>query len=282
MPTIGSHWRGIAKQFLKVGIDCPDLDARLLTAAALDYDDGQMIVHEHDVINDAAVARLTQFVQRRQTGEPVARILGVKEFYGLAFELNAQTLVPRPETELLVDLGLEHLKDRINPCCLDLGTGTGCVPISLLVHHTELRAVGVDLAGEALVQAQLNSVQHDVGQRLELVQGSWFEPVDAHRQFDLITANPPYIVRDVCEELAAEVRLFDPRLALDGGEDGLDAYREILQSVGGHLVSDGMLLLEIGFDQSDAVSALCKAAGFRFVSVRNDLAGHNRVIVASR
>ncbi|QDZ13303.1 peptide chain release factor N(5)-glutamine methyltransferase [Devosia ginsengisoli] len=251
------------------------------------------------------------------TGESVARIIGIREFYGLGFTLNAATLEPRPETELLVDMALGALP--AGGRLLDLGTGSGCIPIAILANQPDATAVAVDLSALALEAAQANAISHGVATRLSLLPGSWFEPLtndsphgepvqvrklrtgnqrgraadsattssfDKLRMrsdaafFDLIVSNPPYITSAVVETLAPEVRDFDPRLALDGGPDGLAPYRVIATQAANWLKPGAWVLVEIGYDQGAAVSALFLEAGFEDVAVHRDLNGLDRVVGA--
>jgi release factor glutamine methyltransferase len=187
--------------------------------------------------------------------------------------------VPRPETEQLVDLALAFLKNKPNPKILDLGTGTGAIPISILANNPAATAVAVDLSPEALVAARTNAALHSVGDRLETRAGSWFDPIASDEKFDIILSNPPYIETEIIAGLAADVRDHDPMLALDGGADGLVAYRTIASEAHNHLAEDGILLLEIGSGQGESVSQLLKDAGFTTPAVEKDLAGLDRVVV---
>lgn len=225
-----------------------------------------------------AQQRLDQLGARRLAGEPVARILGEKEFWGLAFQLNSATLVPRPETEALVELGIAELSSHEAPRFLDLGTGSGCIPIALLTELPQANAVAVDLDPQAIAAAGINARRHKVAERLSLRQGSWFSPIERGEVFDLVLSNPPYIESADILELDREVRDHDPILALDGGTDGLDAYRVIVREVPSVLVSGGMLALEIGSRQGRAVLDLMERRGFSEVAVARDLAGLDRVV----
>jgi len=259
------------------GFETAALDAKLLTQHGLGLAALELATRENQPVEENAAGQVAMLMQRRMTGESVARIIGEREFYGLGFGLNAATLEPRPDTELLVDLALGAMpaKGRL----LDLGTGTGCIPIALMANMDGISAVAVDLSALALEAARANAVRHGVAERLSLLEGSWFEPLEPQR-FDVIVSNPPYIVSDVVETLAGEVRDFDPRLALDGGPDGLAPYRVIVQQAGDWLTRNGQVLVEIGHDQGAAVSALFLEAGFEDVSVYQDLAGLDRVVWA--
>ncbi len=223
---------------------------------------------------------LEKLAQRRLKGEPVARIIGEKEFWGLSFKLNDATLVPRPETEMLVQRGLEVVGPLDHPKILDLGTGTGCIPIAMLTEFSDLSAVAVDLSREALDMARFNAGRHGVIERFETRQGSWFDPIEPGERFDLIVSNPPYIESGTIETLMVEVRDHDPRLALDGGPDGLRPYRAIARDAAQHLRPEGVVLLEIGTGQGADVTDIFAEAGFHSIAVEHDLGGHERMIVA--
>jgi protein-(glutamine-N5) methyltransferase, release factor-specific len=264
----------------RLGFDSAALDAKLLTGHALGLTALDLAMRENEPVDGTMAARVAELLQRRMTGESVARIIGEREFYGLAFTLNEATLEPRPETELLVGMALGALP--AGGRLLDLGTGTGCIAIAILANQPDARAVAVDLSARALEAARGNAEQHGVAERLGLRQGSWFEPLLASpdRRFDLIVSNPPYITSAVLETLAPEVRDFDPRLALDGGPDGLAPYRIIAAQAGDWLKPNGWLMVEIGHDQGAAVSALFLAAGLEDVAVYRDLNGLDRVVSA--
>ncbi len=274
-------WRDVARRFKEAEIKTAAFDARLLLGHVLKLDQLQLITKEKQIVAAAAIKELEVLAQRRLNGEPVARIFGEKEFYSLMFFLNEETLVPRPESELLVDLGREILAGRKRARVLDLGVGSGCIGICLAVNLPQCRVVGVDVSERALAAARINAGRHNVQGRVCFVHGSWFEPLGGEQGFDLIISNPPYIVRDQMKTLADEVVKYDPVRALDGGEDGLNAYRHIIGKAGKYLNKQGKLLLEVGFDQGQSVGDLCLKAGFESIKEHCDLAGHVRVIKAS-
>lgn len=277
---MGAAWRGVRDLFRKAGIDTAELDARLFAEAAFEMDRLELVNREREDVPAKQLKALEAFAARRLKGEPLVRILGEKEFWGLSFKLNAATLVPRPETELLVERGLEVIGALDKPRILDLGTGTGCIPISLLTEYSDVTAVAVDLSAEALEMARFNANRHGVGNRFRTLKGSWFDPLEPGERFDLITSNPPYIETSVISGLMPEVREHDPRLALDGGPDGLAAYRAIAAEAGLFLAAEGVLLLEIGSNQGHTVSDIFVGAGFAEVEVLPDLAGLDRMVVA--
>lgn len=262
----------------RLGFETAALDAKLLTQHGLGLDAVALAVREHEAVSAADAHAVAALLQRRMSGESVARIIGEREFYGLAFALNAATLEPRPDTELLVDLALGAMPGGGH--LLDLGTGTGCIPIALLANQSDATAVAVDLSADALTAAEGNAARHGVADRMTLRHGSWFEPLHSGERFDLIVSNPPYIASEIVETLAAEVRDFDPRLALDGGPDGLAPYRIIAQQAPGWLRPGGHVLVEIGYDQGAAVAELMLEAGFVDVAVHRDLGGQDRVVWA--
>jgi len=270
----------VRDRFRAAGMATPELDAKLLAQKAFGLDALALVARGRDPASADALAVLEAFATRRLAGEPVARILGEQEFYGLAFGLNAATLVPRPETEMLVDLGLALLNGRPGGNLLDLGTGSGCIAIALLHEAPHARGTAVDLSAEALAMAVANAQRHDVESRLDLRQGSWFDPIAAAETFDLIVANPPYIESATIAGLQRDVRDFDPVLALDGGADGLTPYRIIASQAPLHLAPGGLLAVEIGAGQGAAVAALFAAAGLNGIEIKNDLAGLDRVVIA--
>lgn len=237
-----------------------------------------LVTRERAPASPEGLKALEALAVRRLRGEPVARILGERGFFGLPFVLGPETLVPRPETEMLVVRGLEILEGRQRKRILDLGTGSGCIAISILSASPSTQGVAIDLSSEALATARINAERHGVDKRLDLRQGSWLEPLKSNEKFDLIVSNPPYITSEEIPGLSREVREHDPVLALDGGADGLVAYRAILGDAVRWLKPDGAVLVEIGAAQGQAVRALFAAAGLRDVQVHQDLAGLDRVV----
>ena len=267
-------------RFRAAGIGTPELDARLLAQVAFDRDALALTQRERETVSPWRLDRLDRLAERRLGGEPVARILGEKEFYGLALMLSAATLIPRPETEQLVDLGLQALAGKADGRLLDLGAGTGAIAIAMLAAMPGAKAIATELSAEAVATARRNAARHGVAPRLDVRAGSWFEPLVPGEDFDLIVSNPPYIATAAIEGLAREVREHDPLLALDGGADGLDAYRAIAAAAERWLRTGGVVLVEIGAGQGLRVGRLFAEAGFQGVSVEKDLAGLDRVVCA--
>ena len=211
---------------------------------------------------------------RRLGGEPVAYILGEREFYGLVFEVAPAVLIPRPETELLVELALERIPEGAAARVLDLGTGTGCVAITLAKLRPTARVIATDLSQEALSVAARNARSHEVV-NLELRPGDWFEPV-AGEQFDVIVSNPPYVAAGDPHLAQGDLR-YEPGLALASGSDGQEALRIIVAKAVRHLLSSGSLLVEHGYDQGEAGTRLMRDAGLADANSHTDLAGIPRV-----
>ncbi|MGL4323371.1 MAG: peptide chain release factor N(5)-glutamine methyltransferase [Beijerinckiaceae bacterium] len=275
-----------ARQHLRdAGIESSSLDARLLMLHALGIDDMALVRDPDYALTDMEVRAVDAVIARRIAREPVARILGQQEFYGLPFSLSADTLVPRPETEMLVDEALRLISADEAAHVLDLGTGTGCILLSILHARRNATGLGVDVAAGAVATALRNAQALDhggfaVSGRARFTQGSWAAGID--ERFDLVVSNPPYIDSAVVPCLAPEVAQHDPAAALDGGADGLDAYRAIVAALPSILKPGGWVLLEIGFDQARSVCGLLEAAGFNVGAVQRDLAGHDRLVQARR
>jgi release factor glutamine methyltransferase len=276
---VGAAWRGVRDLFRRAGIETPELDARNFAEAAFGIDRQTLVNREREIATPEQLRALEALAARRLKGEPVSRIIGEREFWGLSFRLNDATLVPRPETEMLVQRGLEVVGPLDRPRILDLGTGTGCIAVSMLTEFSDMSAVAVDLSKDALDMARFNADRHGVGDRFETRQGSWFDPLEPGERFDLIISNPPYIESAAIETLMVEVRDHDPRLALDGGPDGLRPYRAIAREAASFLRPGGAVLLEIGTGQGSAVTDLFAEAGFKRIEVEHDLNGHERMIV---
>lgn len=275
---VGAAWRGIRDLFRRAGVETPELDARLLAEVAFGMERLELVNKERWEAPEEGLVKLHTMAERRLRGEPVARILGQKEFFGRSFKVTDAVLVPRPETELLVMRCLALLEGRTHRRILDLGTGSGCIAISVLGEVPSAQAVAVDLSEEALEVARENAKTHGVLKRFDARKGSWFDPLESGDVFDVIVSNPPYIEKAVIETLAREVRDHDPRLALDGGKDGLEAYRAILKEAVMWLKPDAWVVVEIGAEQGPAVKNLFTKVGFVDVIVEPDLAGLDRLV----
>jgi release factor glutamine methyltransferase len=282
--TIGAARRTLAKAFRESGCDAPETDARVLIGHALALDHTGLVAAEGRVLTKGEMHAVTALAERRMAREPVARILGHKEFWGLRLALSPTTLVPRPETETLVEAALEAIdraQARARPWRVaDLGTGTGAILLALLSELPLASGVGTDLDPAALATARENARQLGYAQRAHFVACDFGAALAGG--FDLVLSNPPYVASRDIISLAPEVRIHDPARALDGGPDGLRAYRAIAADAARRLAPGGALILEIGAGQSAAVTGLLAAEGLTVAPPRLDLAGIPRAIVAHR
>ncbi|MCW5709993.1 peptide chain release factor N(5)-glutamine methyltransferase [Shinella sp.] len=256
-------------------------DARTLLMGLLGLTPTSFVTESGRSLDEAERRAVDAALDRRIAHEPVHRILGRRAFSRLDLVLSPETLEPRPDTEILVDAltpYAEKIVGATGGCrILDLGTGTGAICLALLDLVPGATGVGADLSAGALETARRNADINGVADRFEAVESDWFAAVTG--AFDIIVSNPPYIVRSVVGTLDDEVRLHDPMLALDGGEDGLDAYRAIAAGAGAHLRENGLVAYEIGYDQKDEVTAIMREKGFSRIEAIKDLGGNDRALV---
>jgi len=283
--TVEAARRTLAAQLRANGIESPDLDARLLIGAALGLDHTGLATQPSRLITGDEETTIISFAQRRMTHEPVARILGHKEFWGLDLRLSDATLVPRPDSETIVAAALEIFAGDARVAkalrVADIGTGSGAILLALLSELSDATGVGTDISMAALTTAELNAQRLGFAGRASFVQCDYAAALSG--PFDLIVSNPPYIRSADIASLDRDVRDHDPRLALDGGADGLDAYRAIAPQAAGLLAPDGVLIFEVGHDQSEQVSALMRAAGLTLSSApKADLGGIHRAVVGRK
>ncbi|WP_372423910.1 peptide chain release factor N(5)-glutamine methyltransferase [Salinarimonas chemoclinalis] len=277
--TRGAALAAVRGAFARAGLDEPALDARILVAEAAGVRPGVLLADLERPLGADATARLSGFAARRLAHEPVWRILGEAEFWGLRFRLAPQTLVPRPDTETLVETALALAP---GPRILDLGTGSGCILVALLAERRDAFGIGLDRSEEACRTARENARANGVGDRAAFVVGDWTRALAPTPGFDLVVSNPPYIPAADIPGLAREVRAHDPVRALDGGADGLDAYRAILARGRELLAPGGVLAVEVGIGQAEPVARLGEARGLVFLRLARDLAGIARVVAFGR
>jgi release factor glutamine methyltransferase len=255
------------------------LDARLIVAHVLGWAPNDVLLHDSDRIDDAKILTAEALARRRAGGEPVARVVGEKEFYGLVFGLSPETLVPRPDTETVVAAVLAAVAADAPTTILDLGTGSGAILLALLAQLPQATGVGVDVSEGALTMARRNAEKLGVASRATFIAGDWSRGVE--QSFDVVVANPPYITSGSIADLPVEVRDHDPHVALDGGAHGLAAIRAILADLGRVLAVAGAAFIEVGFDQAAAVQRLAGEHGFA-CAFRRDLGGIDRVAILRR
>ena len=278
--TVGSVVRRLRAAFEGSG-EAALAEARMLTGHVLGLDlTGLVMGAERPVAREARAAIVTA-ARRRIAAEPMQRVIGRAGFFGRDFALSSATLVPRDDTETLIETVLGALSGVAAPVIADLGVGSGVILVTLLAEMEGAIGIGTDLSAEALATTAANAATHGVDARAILVRGSYASML-APGRFDAIVSNPPYIETAAIDALDREVRLHDPRLALDGGDDGLDAYRAIEGRAAVALVEGGLLAVEIGWRQGPAVAALLAAAGWSAITVVADLAGRDRVVTARR
>lgn len=256
------------------GVESAALDARWLLAAALEISRDRLTLMLPDALTADQEARFEALITARCQRQPVAQLTGQRDFYGRTFKVTSDVLDPRPETELLVDVALKRPFASI----LDLGTGSGCILISLLAENATATGLGIDISAPALRIAQENATALNVANRLHFHLSNWFHAVSG--VFDLIVSNPPYIAAAELPNLAPEVRDWEPLQALSPGEDGLAVYRLLAQHTSPYLTPGGRLIVETGASQAQDVADLFSAAGFFSIEIADDLAGHGRVVSA--
>jgi release factor glutamine methyltransferase len=281
--TVDQVLTAAAARLSAAGVEDPRRDARLLIAAAIEAGPAQLIAHPERALDGAEAARIEASLARRAAREPVSRILGRRGFWNLELEITPDTLDPRPDSETLVAAVLERIGAQglvgAPLSVLDLGTGSGCLLLALLSELPAARGLGLDISAAALAVARRNARKLGLFHRARFALGDWGSELDGSWQ--LIVSNPPYITEGEIEDLAPEVARYDPRLALTAGPDGLDAYRKLLPQAARLLEPGGMLALEVGCGQQDAVTALLAATGFIELGRYRDLGGIERCLLAT-
>ncbi len=259
------------------GSDSPRLDAEILLAHSCGWQRIQLYTNYSQPLTQDQRGRMRDFIQRRAKAEPVAYLVGYREFFALDFAVNSSVLIPRPDTETLVREAIEVAKSLESPSVLDIGTGSGCISISVAVNCPNANLTAVDISTDALGVATANAEKHNVTDRLRLLKSDVFENVPAER-FELIVSNPPYIREDELATLMPDVREHEPVGALVGGGDGLDIVRRIVAEAPAFLATDGHLMIEVDGRQAEPVAQLLRESGYREVGIEKDLSGIQRVV----
>ena len=274
-------WQGARKRLEAAGLAGPVIDARLLVEAAAEATRADIVADPHRLLTPEQEATLEDYLSRREHREPVSHILGRKGFWKIMLNVTRDVLTPRPDTETVVEWVLRDFPEQAAWSILDLGVGSGAIILSILAERPAARGLGVDVSEEALAVARDNAASLGLAGQVALMRGDWTEGL-ADGNFDLVVSNPPYIASDVIETLEPEVRDHEPRVALEGGPDGLMHYRRLAPEILRVLKPGGRFAVEIGYDQKEAVEALFREAGAADVQTLRDLADRDRVVAGSK
>ena len=273
-PTAAQAMAAATARLRAAGVPDPARDARVLLAHAASVDAARITLIAPEEIAPDIAERFEDLVALRAVRVPVSHLVGQRAFYGRDFKVSRDVLDPRPETESLIELSLSEPFNRV----LDLGTGSGCILVTLLAEQTNAQGMGLDLSEAACLQASANAVLHGVAGRADIRQSDWFGAAEG--RFDLIVANPPYLAKSEMLSVAPELRLHEPEMALTDGHDGLSAYRIIASQAQGYLTATGRVLAEIGWQQGPEVAAIFRDGGWGRVRILPDLDGRDRVLWA--
>ena len=279
--SIAAALRSAYQMLERAGVPEARREAGSLLSFILHQDRTFLISHAEDQLEDGSVSRFQESVERRAAGEPLQYITGVQDFFGREFRVTPHVLIPRPETELLVEAAIQVAGP--SPFICDVGTGSGCIAITLLLEISDARAVAVDKSLAALEVAKLNAKKLSVSDRIVFVVSDCFDAVDRNDyQFDVVVSNPPYVAEAKMAGLQREVRDHEPLVALSPGPDGLRVIRRLLQEAPAFLKDEGYLIVEIGFDQGDAVTELVDRGVWKLLEIKPDLQGIPRIVVLRR
>jgi release factor glutamine methyltransferase len=285
--TIQKLLNWVAEYLKNKGIDSPRLSAELLLSHVLGLKRIELYTQFEKIVPEERLAKLHDLVERAGRGEPIAYLASKTEFYSLELDISADCMIPRPETELLVERAIEFLRTRSGKQLVcDLCTGSGCIAVAIARNCPDCRIIATDICDAALSVAARNIEKHNLKERIKLLCGDLFDPIvpqlDADK-FDLIVCNPPYVSAVEFEKLDKNVKDYEPKLALSAGDDGLDIYRRIIERVGTFLKSDAAVMLEIGYNQGQAVKQLLEQAGcFGEITIEKDFHENARIVIAKK
>jgi len=263
---------------IAAGVSEARMETSLLMAHVLSCGRTFLIAHANEILTPGQLQAFQSFVLRRAAGEPLQYVTGHQEFFKLDFEVTPDVLIPRPETELIVEVALEFLNGKTSPYFADIGTGSGCIAVSLLYELPNARAIAVDVSPSALEVARRNAERHRVSDRLRLIESDGFAAIGANESFDLIVSNPPYVSDEEIETLQREVRR-EPARALAGGKDGFAVIRRLLKETTAFLRTGGHFIFEIGFGQGETVEKLIDQKVWELIEIRRDLANVPRTVI---
>ena len=266
----------LSKNFSISGIETSELDARLILKEILSFDDKELIINENYNIPERFIKEIFAIGERRLKGEPISKIFKKRNFYKSTFIISNEVLDPRPETELVVEIANNFIKKNEVKNILDLGTGSGCILLSILKENKMINGLGIDLSKEAINIAQKNSKKLQLDKQSNFLISNWMEAINF--KYDIVVSNPPYIASKEIEKLSKEVKNFDPFLSLDGGEDGLNCYRVIVEDLKRVINKNAIIIIEIGYNQSNSVEEIFKNNDFKLLKKYNDINGLDRVL----
>lgn len=268
--------RKLCNNFSTIGIETPELDARIILKEVLSLDDKDLILKEGLNISDEMIKKITAIESRRLNGEPISKIFKKRDFYKSTFVISNDVLDPRPETELIVEIANNYINKNEVKNILDLGTGSGCILLSILKENKMINGLGIDLSKEAISIAKRNSKKLHLETQSNFLVSNWMSSVNY--KYDLVVSNPPYIASGDIKKLSKSVKIYDPILSLDGGEDGLNSYRLIASDLKRIISKNALIIIEIGYNQPLQVIEIFKKNDFKLLKKYNDINGLDRVL----
>ena len=268
--------RKLCNNFSTIGIETPELDARIILKEVLSLDDKDLILKESLDIPEEMIEKIITIESRRLNGEPISKIFKKRDFYNSTFVISNDVLDPRPETELIVEIANNYINKNEVKNILDLGTGSGCILLSILNENRMINGLGIDLSKEAISIAKQNSKKLNLETQSNFLVSNWMSSINY--KYDLVVSNPPYIASEDIKKLSKSVKIYDPILSLDGGDDGLNSYRLIASDLKRIISMNALIIIEIGYNQSLQVIDIFKKNDFKLIKKYNDINGLDRVL----
>ena len=268
--------RKLCNNFSTIGIETPELDARIILKEVLSLNDKDLILKESFDIPEEVIEKIIKIESRRLNGEPISKIFKKRDFYNSTFVISHDVLDPRPETELIVEIANNYINKNEVKNVLDLGTGSGCILLSILKENRMINGLGIDLSKEAISIAKQNSKKLNLETQSNFLISNWMSSVNY--KYDLVVSNPPYIASEDIKKLSKSVKIYDPILSLDGGDDGLNSYRLIASDLKRIISMNALIIIEIGYNQSIQVIDIFKKNDFKLIKKYNDINGLDRVL----
>ena len=266
----------ITKILAEGGIETNSLDARIILREIFNFDEKELILNSDLILSESKISKVQKIITRRLNFEPVSKIFGKRDFYNSTFSISDDVLDPRPETENIVEIANNFILEKGYESFIDLGTGSGCIILSILKENKNLTAVGVDISIDAINIAKKNSKDMNLEKRSSFLVSNWLSSI--YNSYDLIISNPPYIPSDEIITLSKTVKNFDPLISLDVGQDGLKCYKEIAQDINRVINKNGRVILEIGYNQAHDVIKIFESKEFKLLKIYNDINGLNRIL----